>query len=401
MTVTERSMAITPVVAPAFPGRDEPLRVDGVIPAELDGAFVRSGPHPGGDGGSALVSGVRLTGGAAQWLRASGEGVPSRPPAAWRGADGRDGTVSAAPAVRDRITGEWHTVATRPGHGHAGQAGQAGQAEHVVMDADGRVIATRSFPLAGAPLMGAVALTDRYVVVFDLPVVYDHAAALVGARSPYRARPERPARLGLLPRTGGDARWFAIEACQVTQVVNAYDDGPRVVVDAVRHDLPVNGLDGSPTGTAVRRWTLDAVTGDVAARMLAEGLVHGVVDGRLAGRRHQMVFGVTAGGRALAGYDLAAGGARVRELAPGWTAGHAVFAPRGAGEGNGWLIVLATEAARGRAALLVLDALNLGGRPQAVIHLPVAPPPADQAAWVAAPPSARGLVSRNMSTPAA
>ncbi|GII82161.1 dioxygenase [Sphaerisporangium siamense] len=392
MTVTERSMAITPVTAPAFPGRDEPLRVDGVIPAELDGAFVRSGPHPGGDGGSALVSGVRLSGGAAQWLRVSGEGVPSRPPAAWRGTDGRDGTVSAAPAVRDRITGEWHTVATRPGRDHA---------EHVVIGADGRVRAARSFPLAGAPLMTAVALTDRYVVVFDLPVVYDHAAALVGARSPYRARPERPARLGLLPRTGGEARWFTIEACRVTQVVNAYDDGPRVVVDAVRHDLSETAPAGSPTGSAVRRWTLDAVTGDVTERTLAEGLVHGAVDGRLDGRRHQMVFGVTAGGRALAGHDLAAGGGRARELAPGWTADRPVFAPRGAGEGNGWLLVLATDAAHGRAALLILDALNLGGRPQAVVHLPVAPPPADQAAWVTAPPSARGLVSRNMSTPAA
>ena len=46
-------------------------------------------------------------------------------------------------------------------------------------------------------------------------------------RFPYRWNPRYPARVGVMPREGGDAdvRWFDVEPCYVFHPMNAYADG--------------------------------------------------------------------------------------------------------------------------------------------------------------------------------
>ena len=120
------------------------------------------------------------------------------------------------------------------------------------------------------------ALTENYVVIYDLPVTFDIGMAprsmpramrpparlmlkrVIGrnplpdqvvnqmARGagggpttlPYSWNPDYPARIGLLPRDGDgtDVRWFEIDPCYVFHTLNAYEDGDDVVIDAVRHD---------------------------------------------------------------------------------------------------------------------------------------------------------------------
>ncbi|MGV9775528.1 carotenoid oxygenase family protein [Streptosporangium sp. NPDC003464] len=406
MTITEHIDPIT-MTAPASHRHlpfGEWLPVDGAIPAGLDGALVQAGPHPArpyATDGPALLSGVRLGGGTARRLRASAGEFHGHPldwaasPMTWPRHAGSTATPAGpgrsglALPVQDPATAEWHTIATRPG---------LSRAEHLTIGPDGAVRAVRPFALDGAPLMHAVALTERFVVVFDLPVTYHRAAAMVGAASPYRWRRDRPARIGLLSRRPGDTaepRWFPIDPCYVFQSVNAYDDGHRVVVDAVRHDRAFDGparsgaaATGSPR---VHRWTLDLGSGTACERPLVDSLELASVDSRRAGRRHQLVFGRTPGGRALVGHDLAADSTQVRELPPGWSAGRPVFAPRGRAEGDGWIVVLTRNAVQRRSELLVLDALHLTGRPQAVVHLPAMLPAVRHTAWV---PAAGGPAGR-------
>ena len=54
---------------------------------------------------------------------------------------------------------------------------------------------------------------------------------------PYRWNPSYPARVGVMPRDGGnaDVRWFDVEPCYVFHPLNAYDDGDSIVLDVVRH----------------------------------------------------------------------------------------------------------------------------------------------------------------------
>jgi 8'-apo-carotenoid 13,14-cleaving dioxygenase len=390
---------------------DGPLPVEGVLPEGLDGCLLQAGPHPvvaaasGGNvvAGPHVLSGIRLSADGARWYRATvpvrrGEPlgpIPALAPSLWPavphlGGPDEPGLAALARPVREAGGAEWHTVATYPGLDYA---------EHLIAGPDGRVVHASAFALTGAPLMYATAITRRYVVVLDLPVTYSRAADLIGARLPYTWRPGRPARVGLLPRTAGAAaepRWLPIDPCYVVDVVNAYDDGDRVVLDAGWQARACTGspdspdspglLDspGSPAAPRVRRLTLDAGTGAVRVRSLPEALETGTVDERVSGRRHRYVFGTTAGGGALACHDLAEGTTRLAAPGPGWRVGPPVFAPdeRRAEEGAGWIVVIARHAGRRSCELRVIDALDPAGPPRAVVRLPVALPADRRTAWI-------------------
>ena len=81
-------------------------------------------------------------------------------------------------------------------------------------------------------------ITERWTVVYDLPVTFDLDAAMGGARVPLRVerRPTAPASaLCRSAGAGADVRWFEVEPCYVFHPLNAHDDGDRVVLDVVRH----------------------------------------------------------------------------------------------------------------------------------------------------------------------
>ena len=402
---------------------DGRLPIEGTLPEGLDGCFLQAGPHPlvaaatSGSlaAGPHVFSGIRLSAEGARWYRAKTPvrrseplgPIPALAPALWPagphtdghdgldGLDGLDGPGLAAFArpVREAGGFRWHTVATYPGLDYA---------EHLIANAEGRVVHASVIALPGAPLMYATAITHRYVVVLDLPVVYSRAADLIGARLPYTWRPDRPARVGLLPRAAGAAaepRWLPIDPCYVIDVVNAYDDGDRVIMDAVWQARAFTGSPGSPgsSGSAaaprVCRWTLDPAAGAVRVQALPSTLEAGTVDGRVSGRRHRHVFGTVAGGGALACHDLAEGTTRLAASGPGWRVGPPVFAPdeRRTEEGAGWLVVIARHAGRRSCELRVIDALDPAGPPRAVIRLPVVLPADRRTAWIpglpAAPPT--------------
>src|SRR3546814_3402805 len=80
-------------------------------------------------------------------------------------------------------------------------------------------------------------ITERWLVVYDLPVTFDLDAAMSGRRFPYGWNDAHQARIGLVPLggRGHDVRWFDVSPCYVFHPLNAYDDGDRVVLDVVRH----------------------------------------------------------------------------------------------------------------------------------------------------------------------
>ncbi|TDD35519.1 hypothetical protein E1287_13655 [Actinomadura sp. KC06] len=402
MATATRSAGPRTALAAAAIGRstaDEPLPVAGTLPEWLDGAFVQAARHPAASGpvgrasaGPHAFSGVRVTARGARWLRERlpvRHGAPLGPlpalaPSLWNadlGPPDGPGAASLARPVREGGSDLWHTVAAYPGMGHA---------EHLIADGDGTVLHAEPFPLGGAPLLHAAAVTRRHLVVLDLPVAYSRAAALVGARSPYVWRPERPARIGLLPRwsPGAAPRWFRVTSCYVFRAVNAYEDGERVVLDGIRHE---RAFDAGPAPAAetprLQRWVLDGATGAVREEVLADGLDDAVVDGRVCGSRHRVVFGSVhagAGGGAVVRHDLETGRVRRVPFGPGWTAGQPVFVPGGrdVAEGAGVLLVAARHAGTRRCELRVLDAAAPDEPPPAVVRLPVELPTDRPTAWI-------------------
>ena len=119
-----------------------------------------------------------------------------------------------------------------------------------------------AIPVRHGPMIHDCAITTSYVLIFDLPITFSFRALLGGARLPYRWNSRHPARVGLLPRTGGasDVRWLELEPCYLFHAGNAYDvDDGGVVVDVVVYttmfDRSRQGLETS--ATRLERWRLD------------------------------------------------------------------------------------------------------------------------------------------------
>ena len=92
------------------------------------------------------------------------------------------------------------------------------------------------------------------------------------------------ARIGVMDRTGGDVRWFAVEPCHLSHSVNAHDSDDGVVLTGTRLPRP----DGLPV---LHEWRLDETTGRVHERPLADVVSEypRLHDGRI-GRHHRYTY---------------------------------------------------------------------------------------------------------------
>ncbi|MBE1530804.1 carotenoid oxygenase family protein [Actinomadura algeriensis] len=418
--------------------------VTGRVPSELNGRYLRIGPNPLGledpesyhlFTGDGMVHGVRLRDGRAEWYR--NRWVRSRRVAAKLGEEWPEGPVFddfdfapntnvighggrtfalmeagfrpyelsrdlgtlgpcdfggtlkggyTAHAKKDPATGELHAVAYYFGWEHL---------EYTVLSASGLVTRSVEIPVADGPMVHDLALTQKYVIVYDLPVTFSMEMAMSGAALPYAWNDVHPARIGLLPRSGDatDVRWIDIEPCWVFHTMNAYDDGDRIVLDLVKFPsfLRDGRLEGNPP-PVLDRWTIDPAAGTVARQTLDDRPQEFPrVDERLTSLPHRYGYTVASQavgddlvGEALLKYDYRTGRTDTRLFPAGSAVGEAVFVPAapGSGEDDGYLMTLAHDAERAATDLVVLSAQDFTGAPVAVVHLPVRVPSGFHGNWL-------------------
>ncbi len=471
------------------------LRVTGNIPDFLDGRYLRNGPNPVGAvdaathhlySGDAMVHGISLRDGKAQWYRNRWVRTPSMskalgesPTAAIKPSAGMtvvspntnvisharrtlalieagmatyeltdeldtigicdfDGTLPGGYTAHPHIdpdTGEMHAVSYSLCRGNTVQ--------YSVVGRDGRVRRTVDIDVHGQTMMHDFTLTEKYVVFYDLPVTLNVSmvaqsmqlprplhkpvesvlrslvgkvkvpgslAAIAGRVTrmkpgiPYSWDPVYPARIGVMPRDGGnsDVRWFEIEPCYVFHAVNGYSEhrgGAEVVVlDVTRYDRMFDDdvlapSDGSP---ALDRWTIDLTRGTVHMERLDDRwLEFPKINETFAGRRYRYGYLPTLEGfrrRALADIadktchqlvkvDFETGSAQETTLDPAVTFGEMSFVPNpwADSEDDGVLIGYVTDQRVDEGQLLILDAPTL--EVVATVHLPQRVPPGFHGNW--------------------
>ncbi|MFD2353307.1 carotenoid oxygenase family protein [Nonomuraea ferruginea] len=303
----------------------------------------------------------------------------------------------AAHTHLDPATGELHAMAYFFGWDHH---------QHIVLDDKGTVVRTRDIPIADAPMLHDFALTEKYVVIYDLPVTFSMAHAEQGASLPYAWNPGHASRVGLLSRATGEVSWVEVPPCWVFHTLNAYDDGDQVVVDLVRYpqrfvDARLD-LGGTPT---LDRWRVDPVAGTFTETRLDDRAQEFPrMDERLTGRPYR--YGYTAAARdlidvvypddteledlpdeafdnTLIKHDLAAGTQQARQFGRGAYVGEPVFVPSGEAEDDGYVLTFVNNPDRGAADLVILPAQDFTGDPVATVHLPVRVPLGFHGSWVA------------------
>jgi carotenoid cleavage dioxygenase len=239
------------------------------------------------------------------------------------------------------------------------------------------------------------AITAKYVLIFDLPITFSFGALLSGATFPYRWNRRHAPRVGLLPRTGNlaELRWFEVDPCQVFHTANAYelDDG-SVVVDAVVYervfDRSRQGLETSQT--RLERWHLDSVRERVERRVFSDCKQEFPrSDERRTTQRYRYAYTIGIdvehiGPQPLYRHDLETGRVLRHDLGPHHVPSEVVFVPREAAgaEDDGWLMCYVYDMEADRSSVVILNAQDFDGEPQAVIDLPVRVPLTFHGNWI-------------------
>jgi carotenoid cleavage dioxygenase-like enzyme len=278
--------------------------------------------------------------------------------------------------------------------------------QYHVADRSGALVRSEAIDVAWPSMMHDFAVTKDHVVFILCPLVFsfENMAARGG---PFSWEPERGTRLGVMPRSGGnaDVRWFQTDASYVFHPMNAFADGDEIVLDVARYGrldfMSRQGVDNldyrDDTAARMHRWRIDLRGGGVKSTPLDDITIEFPrIDERRLGRRHR--FGYTAarepelneGGQpvwsAIRKYDLERGTTETRRLGAGNGVGEPLFVPRTetSAEDDGWVLVLTYDQTRNASDFYVLDARDVAGEPVARVTLPHRVPYGFHGNWVAA-----------------
>jgi carotenoid cleavage dioxygenase len=433
--------------APVRDERDDPaLAVTGAIPPELDGLLLRNGPDPILDPdpamyhwflGDGMLHGIELREGRAhyrnRWTRtnAASEALDEPAPAGPPEVNGFPSSANTSVAVHaGRIyalmeaslptevrpdlstVGAWDFGGklTTPFTAHPKTDPTSGEMlffgydfappylRYHVVDPGGVLARTEAIEIPGPVMSHDFGVTETRVVWLDLPVVFD--LELVGRQPfPFTWRPEHGARVGVMPRSGGNADviWIDLDPCYAYHVLNAYDaaDG-NVVIDVVRYPdmfaTDVYGT-GASAGPRLDRWTIDPSARTVAIETLDDvSQEFPRINDHYAGRKHR--YGYTSetevGSTSVSGYanlrkhDLATGRTERHDVGPGRGAGEPVFvaATPDTGEDHGWVLSVVYDAGRDASDVIIVDATDFEAAAVATIHLPRRVPFGFHGSWI-------------------
>ncbi len=258
-------------------------------------------------------------------------------------------------------------------------------------DAAGALVQSEEIDLPRPVMIHDLNVTENHVVFMDLPIVFSLEAG-------FQFKPECGARLGVMPRTGGNADvvWHDIEPCTVFHPMNSYetDDG-RIVLDVCRQpSLMTGGLGDLDQQANLWRWTIDTVRGGVKEEQRDDLLCDFPrVDERLVGRRAR--FGYAAEyerasaprlGHHLLRYDLESGDVRKHHLGPSVRGGEPVFVPASptAEEDEGWILALVHDEEGDVSYLQIVDGRDFEGPPVARVRMPQRVPYGSHGNWIPA-----------------
>jgi carotenoid cleavage dioxygenase-like enzyme len=294
------------------------FELEGEIPADLNGVYVRNGPNPQFDprgryhwfDGDGMMHAIHFRDGRAtyrnRWVRTSGfereqaEGAPlwSGIIEPWRdnppGEPEKDTANTDVIFHNDRLLALWYragkpyaldpvtleTIGAEDFGGtlrcevsaHAKVDERTGELcffdygfqppymRYGVVGPDGAIRHFVPIDLPGPRLPHDMAITENHSILMDLPLLTDPEAARAG-RFKLMFERSMPSRFGVIPRYGraDQIRWFEADPCFIYHSVNAREQGEEVVLDVcrVKHPEPRSDLDG-PLAQMLSYLRLDA-----------------------------------------------------------------------------------------------------------------------------------------------
>ena len=282
---------------------------------------------------------------------------------------------------------------------------QAPYLHYGVLDRNGTLVHHQPVPLPGPRMPHDMAFTERFAIFNDLPLFWDPDLMAQGAYRP-RWRPDLASRFAVVPRRGGEPRWFEAAPTYVLHWINAYEDGETIVLDGYFQEDPMPRPDPADGPYAAlkkmvdvhalrakpHRWRLDLATGTCREERLFDDISEfPSIHYTRPGRRHRYVWSMTAPTGwflfdGIVRYDLETGTIARWNYPEGTYASEAPMAPRpgATAEDDGWLVTFTIDVARDRSECQIFDAARISDGPIARVALPARIASGTHACWAPA-----------------
>jgi len=278
--------------------------------------------------------------------------------------------------------------------------------QYHVADRSGALVRSDVIDIAWPSMIHDFAVTEDYVVFILCPLVFSVEKAATTGKL-FSWEPERGTRIGVIPRSGGnaDVRWYETDASYVFHPMNAYAEHDAIVLDVSRYNA-LHFMDpdrdretsiGDDEAARLHRWRIGLGRGGGITSTPLDDTSGEFprVDERRVGRKHRFGYlAVNTPGdierrevwSSIKKYDFERGTGVERRFGDGNGVGEPLFVPRrpDAEEDDGYVLALVYDRARNASDFYVLDARDIAGEPVAVVHIPNRVPYGFHGNWVAA-----------------
>jgi carotenoid cleavage dioxygenase len=269
-----------------------------------------------------------------------------------------------------------------------------------VASRDRRLTHFQDIALPGPRLPHDMGMTENYVILHDLPVVFTDQAIRNRMWQIHVA--DLPTRFGVAPRRGGDPKWFSFPSSYIYHVINAWEEGEEVVMAACKMvpngfspDLAAYGAYAAMTTVLALRarpflWRMNMKTGESREIQLDDRLSEfPVVNYSVQGRKSLFSYHVVMDDHVeqrysgLLKYVLSTGDSVAHQFPKGVYGSEPAFAPREGAkvEDDGYVVTFVSNLANGVSEAIVIDARNFSAPPLARIILPQRVPAGFHGVW--------------------
>jgi carotenoid cleavage dioxygenase len=231
-----------------------------------------------------------------------------------------------------------------------------------VLSPQGKLIHLAALDLPRPVMMHDFAITRRHAVFLDLPLVF--------GKQGLKFQPELGARIGVLPRMGTakQMRWFSIPSCWVYHTLNAYEEGDTVVLYGSRRK------EWGKSPAVLYRWQLNLKTGAVSEGPLDDRRSEfPVVHPKFMGGKNRYGYLGLAGAEEFSGilrYDLQTGTSQTFSFGKDRFGGESIVVPSGKGEDDAWLLNILYDKSSGKSEFVIFAAAHPEEGPVARVVLP-------------------------------
>ncbi len=296
-----------------------------------------------------------------------------------------EGPFSAHP-VAHPTNGNWYSVSYMMGN-------TTQDAAIVVLDGKSQFVHAVPLHLGRKPMIHDAAITNKYVIVLDLPVLLTPEDILKPNGGVIRIHEDKPGRIGLFPVDGtseADIIWFEVPSCASFHALNAHDTADGVVLHLCQFPrfnlVTLNDI----VDSKLVRYELNVRTGavDITTRELGLDAKFGrgtfvdfpFVNPARVGRDARHGFATvlvpsadrtSIRNRGVCKFDLQTGKPAAAILFPGDGLGEAGFVPKkgAVDEDDGYLLQF-VKRDDGNTVMNVYDAVDMCETPVATVHAP-------------------------------